>query len=519
MKRSMIMTFMLLTWGIAPCQYSWYNNLYGAPPVIGGSKKIHHSNDTIQYFGWSAWLDDQNHYRSGLVMYRVNLSSGQFIDVLIKPYTDNEIAIAPWQSWNSFSQLNDGNWLVFAGQNSDCGMAIPQIVHLNAQFDTISVASLNGLNDCIPYKDYYGDGMVVLNDDEYLITTRVDYAFDSSGHYFTRLNLAGDILDQDLHVYSTLDLAKSFVGMEKYGADSLIIWGNGADVPDNYGVFLQKTDLQGNVSDFILLNDDINSFYEGSGSGRINNEDDMIFFQQEATYYNGNQGYGDFQLWAKRIDLASMTVQQNAQINIPEIADTTYWNIPIHKVIKAQDEGYLILATAGNMTSHGLLIKVNEQLELEWYHFYSPPGLVVNDNPYFIDIEPTPDGGYVIGGMYVEALGSPHWIIKIDNCGYEVENGCPEFVSVEEHATIVEMQLWPNPASDYVNVDLEGISNVRLSTLNIQVFDITGLKVLGQQVKNVTQMQLDVSSLATGMYIVEVDFGDGQKTMQKLMVE
>jgi hypothetical protein len=76
------------------------------------------------------------------------------------------------------------------------------------------------------------------------------------------------------------------------------------------------------------------------------------------------------------------------------------------------------------------------------------------------------------------------------------------------------IQLYPNPATDYVKVKME---NVKRSLINIAIFNLYGQPVYDQ--RNLKDLELlDIRGLATGMYSVKISI-DGISQFQKLLVE
>ncbi len=69
------------------------------------------------------------------------------------------------------------------------------------------------------------------------------------------------------------------------------------------------------------------------------------------------------------------------------------------------------------------------------------------------------------------------------------------------------MNLFPNPTEGQLNVWLEGMAN----KAQIRIYDIMGKLVMQQQAVNALT-QLNVSKLAAGVYMVNVNDGKGTKS-------
>jgi hypothetical protein len=74
--------------------------------------------------------------------------------------------------------------------------------------------------------------------------------------------------------------------------------------------------------------------------------------------------------------------------------------------------------------------------------------------------------------------------------------------------------LFPNPAFEEVNVgSINGTENVK----TINIFDLSGSLILTATLDN--KQCFDVNNLQTGMYLVELIFGNGERAVEKLTVQ
>jgi hypothetical protein len=73
----------------------------------------------------------------------------------------------------------------------------------------------------------------------------------------------------------------------------------------------------------------------------------------------------------------------------------------------------------------------------------------------------------------------------------------------------LNVKAWPNPASDNMNISLEheGVATV-------EVLDISGRSVLNTQQVSGTQINIDLSSLESGVYLVRVTEGSSSETIR-----
>ncbi|MFN3343989.1 MAG: T9SS type A sorting domain-containing protein, partial [Flavobacteriales bacterium] len=83
-------------------------------------------------------------------------------------------------------------------------------------------------------------------------------------------------------------------------------------------------------------------------------------------------------------------------------------------------------------------------------------------------------------------------------------------LSVEEIGSTIS-NLYPNPAADYVII--EGSSSIQ----SITIMDLSG-KVISNQVFNALNSRLDLSTVSSGIYFIEVITANGNQAVRKLVV-
>jgi hypothetical protein len=124
----------------------------------------------------------------------------------------------------------------------------------------------------------------------------------------------------------------------------------------------------------------------------------------------------------------------------------------------------------------------------------------------------TPDGGYMCTGTTFDNSNQLHWLLKIDNCGYEQPSGCPAVVSTDDEETKIssDIQLWPNPCHNILKAVLP------VDAASVRLYDQTGRVVLAEKVYYPNQ-QWDVSGLERGVYVLEVVREDGGTLTKKIV--
>mgnify|MGYP000964651295 CR=1 FL=1 len=84
--------------------------------------------------------------------------------------------------------------------------------------------------------------------------------------------------------------------------------------------------------------------------------------------------------------------------------------------------------------------------------------------------------------------------------------------SIDDNAFAASFNMWPNPAQDILNISmLEG------NDVNVVIYDVQGRKVAGKDFTGSSfEKTIDISSLTSGIYMVEFSNGN-QKTTKKLL--
>ena len=173
------------------------------------------------------------------------------------------------------------------------------------------------------------------------------------------------------------------------------------------------------------------------------------------------------------------------------------------------DDGFLITSQfdtetftipGTNITSAGLIdavvFKLNSDLETEWF-----VQIGAEDQDFVLAAQPV-DGGYIVGGDYASA--------ELDFGGATITNDfTPDTdlfiakldvpLSVSNRDKVELVNVFPNPASDFIQVDLRD-TEARLD--QISVFDISGKMVIQENNPTSQLIQIDVTALPVGQYTV-----------------
>ncbi|GAB4262092.1 MAG: hypothetical protein Kow0027_29600 [Saprospiraceae bacterium] len=163
------------------------------------------------------------------------------------------------------------------------------------------------------------------------------------------------------------------------------------------------------------------------------------------------------------------------------------------------------------------IVKVSPKGDSLWARYYTIfDGVDVDPTPY--DLKQTPDGGYVIVGTTLN-LGqtAPGWIMKVDEYGCLVP-GCHLVNASEEYREReIRLSLFPNPASDFLNVWYYSAVGKGAS---FKVADLQGriLKSFDTKQRDVTLI-IPVWDYEPGIYFLQCFEGERLVRTEKFVVE
>jgi Secretion system C-terminal sorting domain len=208
----------------------------------------------------------------------------------------------------------------------------------------------------------------------------------------------------------------------------------------------------------------------------------------------------------------------NVLLYEPELAG--YW---ITDFTKTPDNGYAILGYAVSQEQtifYSFITKLNENRQFQWHKTYlhEPEEIDSTQFAYAWDFEVTADSGFVVAGHWddLEMLGKQMpWVFKTDACGDLVWSNCGGVQVAEfNDSQIKRFNIYPNPSNTILNIT----SDSEFESITLR--NLVGQVVHRAQLNNRTlQSQVDLSALASGVYLVEVCFGQGVVAAQKLVVE
>ena len=149
--------------------------------------------------------------------------------------------------------------------------------------------------------------------------------------------------------------------------------------------------------------------------------------------------------------------------------------------------------------------------------------VVVNaDNSYYINtVESMNDYGMAVSDDYmkseefVAALNADGAVFKMDEDN--VNNGYPVFINripqaVDENVADRVISVYPNPASGIISVSFDDNANCH----SVEIFSLDGRLVKAQSANFDV---IDISSLASGLYVIKVRMKDGREYNDRIVKE
>ncbi len=516
MKNSITLFFLCLMSYGATSQYTYFDSLYTVSNGNVLSSSIFKLDSTYLTCGFST-IDTLY----GNCTYQVN----HYGDVLSSTFNDNGWAYPGYASW--YTLLSD-NGYVYAG-GAITSSIIRRFNHSGQQLWNRSFFSNNGLDTS--YSVLHG--VTQLPDSSLLAVGAVGLGGGvGDGSQFW--NLAFVCLDIN---GNTLWIKQNEMGIESFipsglfysDSDFVLVCGGLATYTDEYGL-----DMQHSIKKINYTCDSILQEYTWGGwcseertvMMKMSNGNYMVAYEE---CYDNPFGYPNYPYYSDRkfkihlmeFNPISMSPMWEGEYFSNAINDETWFSsLQVTDIASTNDGGYLIsftqFANDGNFPgSSSSILKVNEDREQEWFKTfsYSNDG---GDVSSLLSIEEAFDGGVISSG-YVDLSGQwppKQWVLKLDACGDVEYNGC-DFVSALEIPQKEEypILIYPNPAGEICHVVFSD---------QIQYFvlrDLMGKEVFTENVMIQREIDVDVSTLSSGIYLIECGDGEGGVWTEKVVVE
>lgn len=152
--------------------------------------------------------------------------------------------------------------------------------------------------------------------------------------------------------------------------------------------------------------------------------------------------------------------------------------------------------------SYGYIAQLDSNGSLRWWQTYHEYPM---NHHYLSAIEAAPDGGFVAVGSAMDAATGTHqgaWILKTDSLGCALAS-CVTSV-MPPPARTHEIQVYPNPVTDYLQIGNEG-----KKSLELELTDMTGAVLRLYEGSNPRYI-LDLRGLSPGLYCYRIRLKDGK---------
>ncbi len=363
------------------------------------------------------------------------------------------------------------------------------------------------IGDCELENELYEMTACEINDSTFVVISRYIEAENQFGLAFTYFDFDGNIQN---HYYYT-----ESVGLWKtnlthvYDMDTYLLCTGTTYNGNDQQNMIAKYDYEGNMLDSVQFG---SSEFQDVGHSSLLLQNGNIFIA-----YNELLSWDIFNNYCITAQPHYMMYDSDLSLIYDIIPDEyPYQDLLMtgagHRQAISTIDNKIVLV--GNYSSSCLgevvnyVTKLNMNGITEWLYEYQPS--IMSTDERLETIIETNDSGYLISGN-TYAPTQKFWLLKIDACGYEDENGCPPVVGVEEgnsHSELVE--LWPNPFTSTLKAVLTQNAE------RVFITDTTGRIVFEENVFYPNQTW-NLSALSDGVYVLSVELESGQVISERIV--
>ena len=497
----------LLSAGIhARAQYTHFNRTY-----------FEQSADTI--FISSYYIENTSSGLASISLTNVDLEMGYNkteynIDGDITSFNNNAQQTLGWGDGglpnNSVLKIGQDSTICVHTAPTNCEGTIPYLFLLNSEAEFLWNHLFTEWMECDPWVQIDPIGLCAYSDTSFLLVClyRPNSNNNLSQFRFTAFDFSGNILSN--FTSSAIEWPYFHDTSISRLNDHFILSGNGS-VCGTYDIQVVKTDLEGNVIQSNCYGNQAWQQGEPISSGVLDSDGNQIVMYSRCENYHWVSEI-ESKLHVLKVNTEDLSVIYDNHIAFDILDNGLISSGGIFTSVKEVPQGgYIGTFYYGEPTFQYVqagIMKVTYEGELDWVKLYHPP----NDFEFNVlyDIIPTPDGGFAAVGVSSDNTAQKHWLLKLDNCGYEQPSGCPAVVGVNEEQNILQLQLWPNPFYNLLKAVLPQNAS------RVFITDMTGRIVQEEKVYYPNQ-QFDVSQLATGVYLFNVECDDGRVMGQRVV--
>ncbi|WP_306643227.1 T9SS type A sorting domain-containing protein [Sanyastnella coralliicola] len=190
-----------------------------------------------------------------------------------------------------------------------------------------------------------------------------------------------------------------------------------------------------------------------------------------------------------------------------------------NEIILEEDAIYAAGCSAiSGIQQQGALTKLSYEGETIWTRTfaYELPSEEYYPVYQFMDLKRLDDGGFVLGGTDLFGADRNSWIVRTDEFGCIIP-GCS--IGLNDEPSYSEMTIYPNPASNQINIDL---SRNITGVLTAELIDLRGRLVLRTNLvsnSNAPTYQIEVDDVPTGYYLLTLRADSGFYSTSPVVIE
>ncbi len=179
------------------------------------------------------------------------------------------------------------------------------------------------------------------------------------------------------------------------------------------------------------------------------------------------------------------------------------------------NNGFIYIGGSGELynqdSSHvgykGIMMKLNGEGDSLWSRYYGYDSTQFNELSQFYDFCFHSDNEIVAVGYYDltnpdYTYCQPGWIVKMDSNGMAPLAQTVSVKELKKYNRENEFVLYPNPASDIINIEFDEIPE---TDIHWQLFDVTGRLLISEETIYQKNITIDVSEFSTGMYLLKIN--------------
>ena len=157
-----------------------------------------------------------------------------------------------------------------------------------------------------------------------------------------------------------------------------------------------------------------------------------------------------------------------------------------------------------------------------WYREYMLLTATFSENILY-NVIPAPDNGYIACGTvwpYPPDTGTQDsWVLKVDSLGCEAPDQCwvgQDEIWVKTFTPDKPFIVYPNPVTDKLTIEF----HINPEGAEIEILNLTGQAMITTRISpNRDILELDISQLSKGLYILKVTMPGKRPVMEKVVVQ